>query len=302
MNNLIVLVGLPASGKSTFAKEKLANEETIVLSSDELRKELLGDESCQTNNELVFSTLYARAKENLLNGKDVVIDATNINMKDRRRTLSHFQGMDIKRVALVFATPINVCYERDSKRDRVVGMEVIDKFLYRFEFPMEYEGFNKIEIVRCNNFYDCEDLKSLTIGYDQKNPHHKYTLDKHCLNCFLRIKDLTKNENLITASSWHDIGKAFTQTFDEQGVAHYYSHHNVGAYILMCSNLPVNDDKLKEILFYVNLHMNPFFWKEEKTHDKYRKLFGEELYNNLMLLNECDKFASGTHTDPKIKI
>jgi predicted kinase len=292
MNNLIILVGLPASGKSTFAKEKLANEETIILSSDKLRKELLGDENCQTNNELVFSTLYARAKEHLLNGKNVVIDATNINIKDRRRTLSHFQGMNIKRIAMVFATPINVCYERDSKRDRVVGIEIIDKFLHRFELPMKYEGFDNIEIIRCNNFYDCAELTALTIGYDQKNPHHKHTLDKHCLSCFLKIKDLTKNENLIRASSWHDIGKVFTQTFDEEGVAHYYSHHNIGAYILMCSNLPVSDENLKEIIFYVNFHMNPFFWKEEKTHDKYRKLFGEELYNNLILLNECDKFSS----------
>ena len=63
MNKLIVLVGLPASGKSTYANTLAEIPNTIVLSSDKLRKELLGDESCQTNNQLVFDTLYRRAKQ-----------------------------------------------------------------------------------------------------------------------------------------------------------------------------------------------------------------------------------------------
>lgn len=41
--------------------------------------------------------------------------------------------------------------------------------------------------------------------------------------------------------------------------------------------------------------MHPFFWKEQQTHEKYKKLFGENRYNNLILLNECDKIASGTY-------
>ena len=129
-NVLIVLGGLPASGKSTYAKEKLKSEETIVLSSDELRKELLGNESDQTNNEIVFRTLYARAKEYLQNGKNVVIDATNINIKARRGLLSNFAKMPIERIAIVFATPFEICIERDKSRKRTVGEEVIKKFLY----------------------------------------------------------------------------------------------------------------------------------------------------------------------------
>ena len=121
MNTLTLLVGLPASGKSTYAREKMANDNTIILSSDELRKELLGDENCQKNNDLVFKTLYKRAKEFLQNGKNVVIDATNINLKARRSALSHFEKMSIRREAIVFATPFEVCIERDKQRSRTVG-------------------------------------------------------------------------------------------------------------------------------------------------------------------------------------
>ena len=288
MNKLYVLVGLPASGKSTYAREKLANEETIVLSSDQMRKELLGDEKDQTNNDLVFRTLYARAKQYLQDGKNVVIDATNINIKARRSLLSNFVKMPIERIAVVFATPFETCIERDKWRERTVGEEVIKKFLYRFEIPMEYEGFDKVDIVN-GGYYSLNRFIDEMDNYDQKNPHHIYTVGKHCAVCGSQVEIRTDYEPLIIASLWHDIGKCYTQTFDESGIAHYYSHHNVGAYLLMCCNFFE-----RETLFYVNFHMNPFFWKEPKTHEKYKKLFGENLYNNLMLLNECDKIASGT--------
>ena len=295
MNKLIILVGLPASGKSTYAKNVLASEDTIVLSSDELRKELLGDENCQSNNQLVFDTLYRRAKENLQKGLNVVIDATNINIKDRKRTLSWFKGMNIKRVAIVFATPFEVCYERDKKRERTVGKEVIDKFLYRFEIPMEYEGFDKIEIVDSDDErYDILELKNQMDGTEQFNPHHKYTIGVHCGKCVGELLARTNHSLLLASGAWHDIGKLFTKTVGDDGVAHYYSHHNVGAYIMLCSGM-IN----REIIFYINFHMSPFFWKEEKTHQKYKQLFGDKLYNNLMLLHECDKIASGTGGDAR---
>lgn len=150
MNTLTLLVGLPASGKSTYAIERLANDSTIILSSDELRKELFGDENCQENNGIVFKTLYKRAKEYLQNGKNVVIDATNINLKARRSALSQFEKMPIKREAIVFATPFELCIERDKERSRTVGEAVIKKFLYRFEIPMKYEGFDVIRFVKSN--------------------------------------------------------------------------------------------------------------------------------------------------------
>ena len=172
MNKLFILVGIPASGKSTYAKEILKDENTIILSSDVLREELLGDKSCQTNNELVFSTLYKRAKEYLNNGKNVVIDATNINMKDRRRTLSNFQGMKIERIAIVFATPFEVCYVRDEQRERTVGKNVIDKFVQRFEIPMEYEGFDRVEVWDADDRqYNLTQLKAKMDLIEQDNPH-----------------------------------------------------------------------------------------------------------------------------------
>jgi len=288
MNRLILLVGLPASGKSTFAKT-LVNEDTVLLSSDALRKELLGDEKCQENNELVFRTLYSRAKKYLIDGKNVIIDATNINMKDRKRTLSNFKGMQIKREAIVFATPFTECVKRDEQRKRNVGKEVIKKFLHRFEMPMLFEGFDRIICNKAKEEYDIKMILQIMNCFDQKNPHHKFNVGEHCDKCAEHLKELTQNENLIEAGQFHDCGKIYTQTIDEGGIAHYYSHHNVGAYVCLCSNKYFD----WEALFYINYHMAPFSWKEEKTKTKYKELFGEEYYNNLLLLNKCDKIASG---------
>ena len=282
------MVGLPASGKSTYAKE-MADDNTVVLSSDDYRKKLLGDENCQENNEIVFKTLYKDARELLESGKNVVIDATNINMKARRRVLANFSNMKIVREAIVMATPYAVCVGRDKSRNRTVGEDVIKKFLYRFEIPMDYEGFDCVAIVKAALQHPLRGLWEKTFDFDQKNSHHKYTLDDHMAQCTIEVKRRSKCESLIEAAKSHDIGKPYTQTFGEDGQAHYYSHHNVGAYYYMCCQ-GVGD--VNEI-FYINFHMLPFFLKDDKTRLKYKRLFGDFLYDNLMILHECDKLASG---------
>ena len=146
MNKIYVLVGLPASGKSTYAREVLSKE-AIIYSSDAIRKELFGNEACQANHKLVFSTLYTRAKQSLADGKNIVIDATSINKFERERVLSNFKDVNAYRVAIYFDTPVELCYQRDEKRSRTVGREVIDKYVERFEYPSMEEGFDEIMII-----------------------------------------------------------------------------------------------------------------------------------------------------------
>ena len=84
MGILIVLVGLPGSGKSSYAEQFKAVDDaictgvTVIHSSDAIRKELFGDESSQEDNARVFDLMRKRTTEDLKAGKTVIYDATNV--------------------------------------------------------------------------------------------------------------------------------------------------------------------------------------------------------------------------------
>jgi len=147
MQKLIFLVGLPGCGKSTYANENLAID-CEIFSSDKIRFELFGDENNQSDNNLVFNTLFERAKEVLKQGKNVVIDATNVDIFERAQALKHFADFSVQRIAIVLDVSMEICIERDQQRTRTVGANVIKKFATRFVMPTKSEGFDEIIIIK----------------------------------------------------------------------------------------------------------------------------------------------------------
>lgn len=144
--NTIILIGLPASGKSTYA-EKIKNNNTIVLSSDSIRKEIYGDESIQGNPKEIFDTLYSRMRLALSENKDVIVDATNINIRDRSLSINIAKEFNSDIEAVVFETPIEECKKRNLKRKRVVPDFVYDRMSNKYEEPTLKEGFNIITTI-----------------------------------------------------------------------------------------------------------------------------------------------------------
>jgi len=316
---LIIITGIPGSGKSTVAKqlrdgeiegfEYLNSNNTEILSSDECRRQLLGDEKDQSDNKRVFDFLKMKMVGFIKTGYNVIIDATNINMKERKGYLDLVKRYDLRKVAYVVNEPFDICVERAAKRaERPLPKEVLFKIMSRFQCPQPFEG---LEVVFHNTQITEDDVKKnyvLSFSYvdavqsemfenmyahmnvSQDNPHHKHTINEHCERTALQ---LSSEYNLWLAARLHDVGKIFTRTYDENGVAHYYGHDNVGAYYV-CSHIPeifFNQNK-RDILFtifLINYHMFPFSIKEEKTEKKYRELFGEEWYNKLLLLHKADK-------------
>lgn len=301
MSKFIMMVGLPGSGKSYAAQNFVLAHNARLFSSDIYREKILGDASNQNNNDKVFRALYKDMDAVLKKGENVVYDATNINIKARKTSLDIVNKYpDIHKIAIVMATPIDMCIERDANRPRRVGKEVIYKFLYKFQIPHFFEGFDEIMI----EFPEQEnsemllfkqkklaEIKNRMLNFSQNNPHHDFTVGEHCskVASYFDVSDIR-----YWAAQYHDIGKLFTQKFDEQGVAHYYSHDSVGAYILLYYinvALPFNRvSSAIEWLFYINYHMrahNDFMG--EKARKKYRALFGEERFDKLVFFGECDR-------------
>lgn len=255
----IMLVGIPGSGKSTHAKSLSRNKNAIHLSSDNIRAELYGDESIQGNPSEVFEIMHKRTLEALANGDNVIYDATNVTRRDRASIMSKIPKYVQTECHIVWA-PIETCIERDSKRERSVGKDVIDKMLKRFQAPYYDEGFDSVLILYPNDFdmmgYMSNIAKSNMIPHD--NPHHTYSIDEHC-NAAGKYLMNTDNYELIQAAYQHDIGKGYTKSFkDTKGntteIAHYYQHQCVGAWLSygMFNATPY-------IAWLISTHMEPFF-------------------------------------------
>lgn len=147
MATLTLMVGLPASGKTTYTKTKI-DTRTKILSSDAIKKELFGFEENQDHDEQIFETLISRAKNFLLQGKDVLIDTSNNSTESREKTLSFFKDINIRRRAIIIDTPVETCIEQDSSRRNSIGEKLIHEYAKNFSYPTKNEGFDDIILIK----------------------------------------------------------------------------------------------------------------------------------------------------------
>jgi len=280
---LILLCGIPGSGKTTYAQQYIKEYGGVHLSSDLIRKELYGDESIQGNPNEVFSLMQNRAVEILNDGLNVVYDATNVTRKDRSGIINACPKFVTIEAHIVWA-PIETCLERDAERDRTVGQAVIDKILKRFQPPFYDEGFDDIRVVLPDNFsstdYTFKTMDAMKIPHD--NPHHTAYIYTHCMEAYIHACKNDVDGDVELAALWHDIGKPYTKAFiDSKGnpceTAHYYSHHNVSAWLAygMSNSTPFH-------AWLVGNHMEPFF------DTKYYKSLPIFLKRYIDVLHECD--------------
>ena len=136
---LIVLCGAPASGKSTWGKKFAQENNVMYISTDEIRKELSGDESNQSVSAQAFATARARVSAALGADKSAMIDATSVTRKARKDWINLGRGHGAFIIAVAFEVPRDELLRRDAQRERHVGPEIIDRFLNKYERPSDTE-------------------------------------------------------------------------------------------------------------------------------------------------------------------
>jgi predicted kinase len=148
-NVLIVMCGLPASGKSTYAEWLAESGVFKRVCPDLIRKRLYGDENIQGDGKKVFETAYNDIKEYASLGENVVFDATNTNAKRRKEFVKEMRPYFDIIILKWFNTPINVCLERNAQRERQVPEEVIRRMAQNFfNKPTIDEGFDIVEEIK----------------------------------------------------------------------------------------------------------------------------------------------------------
>ena len=300
---LIVMCGLSASGKSTIAKELAIKHNVCIVSSNSIREEICRDVADQSKNEEVFKIFHKRIREYLNKGQNVIADATNITMKSRRVLIENVRKMDVEKICYIIPKQFNDCIRDNKNRKHYVPEKVIAAQRSKFQIPFKEEGWDDIIIYDMDYTYadkfTPEAMSFSMTEFDQKNPHHNMYLEDHCDFTYNKFSDLAHpydvyKSGFLLGTKIHDFGKLYTQTIDENGIAHYFGHENVGSYCVLTTLYnpfeEYNTDVfLLDCCFLINYHMMPFNWNTEKTKNKWKNIFGEEKYNMLLRFHECDK-------------
>lgn len=150
MPTAYILVGVPASGKSSWVRaQKWANECAYI--STDFHVEQYAKEQGKTYSE-VFDEYMTTAIELMIadvhhameHGKDIIWDQTSTTVLSRKRKFRMLEGY--KMIAVVFRTPSPEEHQRrlNSRPGKVIPESVLESMIHTFEIPTEEEGFNEV--------------------------------------------------------------------------------------------------------------------------------------------------------------
>lgn len=315
---VIYMVGLPGSGKSHFAERLARKEKAILLSSDEIRKELFGDENKQ-KSRIMYRVLYERLNEHVANGQSVVVDATNIERERRMFSLSKLPS-HVEKICYYMDTPYDICVERNQNRKRTVEARIVEKMRKNLEFPMLGEGFDRIHVVHEAKEYGMskEEISTLLKGeltyhelfhvlkeiplfqemyrFNQENSFHQFLLCEHTHFVYEYVNTYYEGEDklkLQLAAIFHDIGKPFCKIYKPLRESYsYFGHENVSAQIVchVLYELGFETSFIHDVVNLVQLHMLISYGGDKGASDIYH-LVGGDMLTKLYFFREADRFA-----------
>lgn len=138
------LIGPPGSGKSTFAVQLLKlDPNAVIVSTDQIRRELFGDEGIQGDWSIIEQQVIARMLEAFLARRPVIYDATNAKRDWRLSILRQVADKNVQWIAWHLQTPLSVCQVWNKQRHRQVPFAVIEELYQALQDnpPHIEEGF-----------------------------------------------------------------------------------------------------------------------------------------------------------------
>ena len=159
MPKCTILVGVPASGKSTwFSKNKTSTMAPISTDNIiEFMGSLFGftyDQIFKDSISLAEKIMWKRLEWNAERSNDVVIDRTNLTAKSRKKFIDYLKPYGYEFEAVVFPLPGTVEFSEeewfrrlDSRQGKTIPNAVLASMVNSAQMPSEEEGFTKITVL-----------------------------------------------------------------------------------------------------------------------------------------------------------
>ena len=128
---IFILIGIQASGKTTFCQEYFCDFDIVSLDIIKTRKK-----EYKTINEIINS------------GKNLVIDNTNITIEERKKYIDIAQQNGYKTVGIYFRSSVDECLKRNSTRENDISLKGILSTAKKLEQPSYAENFDELYYVK----------------------------------------------------------------------------------------------------------------------------------------------------------
>jgi len=252
INKITLLIGIPSSGKSTYAKKQVQlDNNTVCINRDSYRLMLAQSQMLDPKGEKLVTQLVENAISTAVNFKfNVIVDQTNVNIKYLDAMVDFCQKLgDVE--FKIFDVPVELAIERDAKREAKVGDEVIKKMYTNYR-----------------NLYD----SNFNFSYRRKKPRMitniDWTPDNNLPNAVIFDIDgtLAHVNGKRGHFDWNNVDKDFV---DERVRETLKIHKNAGYKIIIVTGRDGSCEELTKMWLTENkIHFDYFYIRPTGNFDK----------------------------------
>lgn len=200
-NFLIVLVGLPASGKSTFAiklkkiLESNFQKKVKIIDPDKIRINSFSDSFDFRNEAKVRKKNIKLVKKYLTKGDIVISDDLNYYSSMRHDLKLITDSLNVRFYIIYVSAPLELCLKRNEERGKPIPNDIIEKIYSKFDYFDKYKWdkpFATYDITQAQNIIQFIEILSNKIALElQEQKKEKKSFQNKSSTSILEVLDLT---------------------------------------------------------------------------------------------------------------